>query len=103
MRHEIDVVLMRTCPACLSNNCWVQIAMHHSQRDKLHHGGLSNEVESHMEMFEILGISRERVVAMKQVGRHVLGDGSCCCRVYWRTYVHWSVYMQTPQPTKKSW
>ncbi|CAM9799475.1 unnamed protein product [Ectocarpus sp. 6 AP-2014] len=52
----------------LLENPDIMIAMHYSQHDKLHQGGFSNEIETHMEMFEILGISRDRVVlAMKQM------------------------------------
>ncbi|CAM9911010.1 unnamed protein product [Ectocarpus fasciculatus] len=53
----------------LLENPEIMIAMHYSQHDKLHHGGgVSKEIETHMEMFEILGINRERVVlAQKQL------------------------------------
>ncbi|CAM9539364.1 unnamed protein product [Ectocarpus sp. 4 AP-2014] len=51
----------------LLENPDIMIAMHYSQHDKLHHGGFSNEIETHMDLFEILGVSRDRVLVMKQI------------------------------------
>lgn len=47
---------------------FIQIAMHHYQDDRLH-GDISAVREVNMEMLEILGVGRERVIFVtRQVG-----------------------------------
>lgn len=57
-------MLKLTCPVCRLNNC-IQISMHFYQHDILHEN-ISTVHEVQMEMLEILGISRERVVLVDQ-------------------------------------
>lgn len=57
-------MLKLTCLVCLLNN-WVQISMHFYEEDIIHEN-ISTVHEVQMEMLEILGISRERVVLVDQ-------------------------------------